>query len=68
MYFISSALPVRLRFTFTMLADMDSIETEAPMNSPERSKKYYDETGNVEIISSDGVRFKIQSYHLQAFS
>jgi hypothetical protein len=33
-----------------------------------RSKKYYDEGGDVETISSDGVAFKLKAFYLQAAS
>jgi len=33
-----------------------------------KSPDYYDEEGDLEIISSDGVAFKLQAFHLQAAS
>lgn len=33
-----------------------------------KSEKYYDEEGDLEIISSDGVTFKVNAYILQTCS
>jgi hypothetical protein len=33
-----------------------------------RSEKHYDEGGDVEIVSSDGVAFKVKAFYLQASS
>lgn len=33
-----------------------------------RSTDYYHETGDLEILSSDNVLFKVQAYYLQASS
>lgn len=35
---------------------------------PTRSEHFFDEDGDVEILSSDNVLFKVKSYHLQAGS
>ena len=33
-----------------------------------KSQKYYDEDGDLEIVTSDNVLFKIHAYYLQASS
>lgn len=35
---------------------------------PKKSDKYYDEKGDLEIVSSDGVLFKIHAFYLQSSS
>lgn len=35
---------------------------------PTRSERYYDESGDVELLSSDNVLFKLHAYRLQASS
>lgn len=34
----------------------------------EKSDKYYDDKGDLEIISSDGVLFKVHAFYLQSVS
>jgi len=37
-------------------------------SKPSQSKDYYDEKGDLEISSSDGMMFKVHAYRLQASS
>lgn len=37
-------------------------------SKPAKSEKYYDESGDLELLSSDNVLFRIHAYRLQASS
>lgn len=43
-------------------------DTQEGQSESRKSDKFYDETGDVEIVSSDGTIYKIHSYYLQASS
>lgn len=43
-------------------------ETSSEPKEKKKSKQYYDEEGDLEIVSSDGVTFKVNAYILQTFS
>lgn len=40
----------------------------AMSDTPTRSTKYYDEAGEVEVISSDNIAFRVPAYRVQASS
>jgi hypothetical protein len=46
----------------------EGTQSQSYSDEQKRSKRYYDETGDLEIISSDNVLFKIHAYYLQASS
>lgn len=52
--------------TVTRTEDAKS-PAEAP-KSPKRSKRYHDDQADLQIITSDGVLFRVWAYHLQAGS
>jgi hypothetical protein len=49
-----------------LIASATSITKQA--ESPIHSERYYDEEGDLEILSSDNVLFKLHAYQLQASS
>jgi hypothetical protein len=46
--------------------DASSLKETEP--KPTKSEKYYDDEGDLEILSSDNVLFKLHAYHFQASS
>jgi len=48
--------------------DKDTNGETKPENEIMQSPDYYDEEGDLEIISSDRVKFKISAFYLQASS